>query len=135
MLATAKPNPKRKTRSDKFPLTLHKTGQYCKKIRGRIHYFGADKKTALNRYLEQAAFLHAGKLPQPKSVTDQLSIKTLCNLYLDHQDSRAVIGEIKLRQISDQISLLKGFVKFVGPYRLLSDISTMESIPPAEPEA
>ena len=48
----AKPNSKRKTRSDKFPLTLHKTGQYCKKIKGKLHYFGTDKKTALNRYLE-----------------------------------------------------------------------------------
>ena len=26
---------KLKTRSDKFPLTLHATGQYCKKIRGK----------------------------------------------------------------------------------------------------
>jgi len=119
-------NSRRKTRSDKFPLTLHKTGQYCKKIRGRIHYFGADKQTALNRYLEQAAFLHAGKRPQPQSTADQLSVKTLCNLYLDHQDSRAAIGEIKARQISDQISLLKGFVKFVGAQRSLSDISTAD---------
>ena len=34
-----KPNNRRKTRSDKFPLTLHKTGQYCKKIKGRLYYF------------------------------------------------------------------------------------------------
>ncbi len=27
-------NHKRRTRSDKFPLTLHKTGLYCKKIKG-----------------------------------------------------------------------------------------------------
>jgi len=80
----------------------------------------------LNRYLEQAAFLHAGKLPKPKCAGDALSIKTLCNLYLDHQDARAVIGEIKLRHISDQISLLKAFVRFVGPNRLLSDISTVD---------
>jgi len=26
---------KRKTRSDKFPLTLHLTDQYCKKIKGK----------------------------------------------------------------------------------------------------
>jgi hypothetical protein len=40
---------KRKTRSDKFPLTLHKTGQYCKKIKGRMYYFGADKKQAIEK--------------------------------------------------------------------------------------
>jgi len=122
----AKSNSKRKTRSDKFPLTLHKTGQHCKKIKGKLYYFGTDKKTALNRYLEQAAYLHAGKLPKPKCAGDALSIKTLCNLYLDHQDARAMIGEIKLRHISDQISLLKAFVRFVDPNRLLSDISTVD---------
>ena len=49
---------KRKTRSDKFPLTLHPTGQYCKKIKGKIRYFGTDKKKALERYLAQATYLH-----------------------------------------------------------------------------
>ena len=48
----------RKTRSDKFPLTLHPTGQYCKKIRGKMYYFGSDKKQALQDYLDQATFLH-----------------------------------------------------------------------------
>ena len=94
-----KSNSKRKTRSDKFPLTLHKTGQYCKKIKGKLYYFGTDKKAALNRYLEQAAYLHAGKLPRPKSTGNTLTIKTLCNLYLDHQESRSLIGEIKLRHL------------------------------------
>ena len=40
----AKTDSKRKTRSDKFLLTLHKTGQYCKKIKGKLYYFGTDKK-------------------------------------------------------------------------------------------
>jgi len=76
----AKLNSKRKTRSDKFPLILHKTGQYCKKIRGKLYYFGADKGRALERYLEQAAYLHAGKVPRPRSDSDNLPIKTLCNM-------------------------------------------------------
>ena len=49
---------KRKTRSDKFPLTLHKTGQFCKKIRGKLYYFGTDKQKAVQRYLEQAGSIH-----------------------------------------------------------------------------
>ncbi len=57
----AKPDSKRKTRSDKYPLTLHPTGQFCKKIKGKLYQFGTDKKTALERYFEQAAYLHTGK--------------------------------------------------------------------------
>jgi len=56
-----KPKFKRKTRFDKFPLTLHPTGQYCKKIKDKLYYFGDDKKAALERYLEGAAYLYAGK--------------------------------------------------------------------------
>jgi integrase len=117
---------KRKTRSDKFPLTLHKTGQYCKKIKGKLYYFGTDKRAALNRYLEQAAYLHVGKLSKPKSTGNTLSIKTLCNLYLDHQESCSIIGEIRLRHLYDQTSLLRDFVRFVGPNRTVSDISTVD---------
>jgi len=122
----AKSNSKRKTRSDKFPLTRHKTGQYCKKIKGKIYYFGTNKKEALSRYLEQAAYLHGGKMSNSKSNERTLSIKTLCNLYLDHQESRSIIGEIKYRRLYDQTSLLKDFVKFIGPNRVVSDISTVD---------
>jgi len=37
-----KSGPNWKTRSDKFPLTLHPAGQFCKKIKGWLHYFGAE---------------------------------------------------------------------------------------------
>ena len=42
-------------RARKFPPTLHPTGQYCKKIRGRIYYFGKDKQETLRRYYAQAS--------------------------------------------------------------------------------
>ena len=76
-----KTNSKRKKRSDKFPLTLHNTNQYCKKIKGKLYYFGTNKQQALERYLVQAAYLHSGKMPKHRPSRDRLSIKELCNLY------------------------------------------------------
>ena len=92
----------RKTRSDKFPLTLHSTGQYCKKIKGKMHYFGKDKKQALERYLEQAAFLHNGKTKMLKTANGSMALKSLCDIYLHHQQARATAAEITVRHHADQ---------------------------------
>ena len=117
---------KRKTRSDKFPLTLHKTGQFCKKIKGKLCYFGTDKKLALQRYLEQASYLHSVKAIPPDKKDNDLSIRYLCNLYLEHQQSKAETGQIKMRHIYDQTALLRDFVRFIGPNRIITDISTID---------
>lgn len=122
----AKPNSKRKTRSDKFPLTLHPTGQFCKKIRGKLYYFGTNKKAALKRYIEQAAYLHAGKGTKPNSSNNNLSLKIVCNLYLDYQESRATIAEITRSYVYDQTRLLRDFVRYIGPNRIISSISTID---------
>jgi len=47
----------RKTHSDKFQLTLHKTGQYCKKIGGKIYYFGKIKPLSLKKYIKETSSL------------------------------------------------------------------------------
>jgi integrase len=119
-------NSEKRTRSDKFPLTLHRTGQYCKKIRGNFCYFGTDKEHALQRYIEEATYLHTGKGKKPEAVEDAVLLKTFCNLYLGHQQTRAAIGEVKLRHVSDQTLILRSLVKFVGPNRLVSDVSTID---------
>ena len=122
----AKTSSKRKTNSDKFPLTLHPTRQYCKKIRGKLHYFGVNKQEALRRYLEQASYLHEGKLPEAREANDSMFLKTLCNLYLEHQHSRVQAGEIKLRQVYDQTTFLRDFALNIGPNRTVSDTTTMD---------
>jgi len=125
-MAKSEPKSKRKTRSDTFPLTLHATGQYCKKIRGKIYYFGTNKQQALNNYLEQAAYLNRGEAKPSRSTGNSLSLKMLCNLYLEHQESRATVGEIKLRYVYDQILILRRFARFIGANRPVSKIVTMD---------
>jgi len=111
--------------SNKYPLTLHQTGQYCKKIRGKMHYFGKDKQEALQRYYEQASALHtATDAPLPPA-TDLMLID-LCNLYIDHQSGRAKAGEIQERQCHEQVPRLRAFASFIGPDRKVATIKTYE---------
>ncbi|UCD53162.1 MAG: site-specific integrase [Phycisphaerales bacterium] len=115
--------PQKKRRST-FPLTIHPTGQYCKKIHGRLYYFGKDKKEALRLYHEQAADLHAGRgrRPDPGGKT----LRDLCNLYLDHENARRLIGDISDRHFADQRGRLREFAKSLRPNRQTSDITTLD---------
>jgi len=52
-----------------FPLTAHPNGQWCKKVRGRLHYFGpwSDPNGALNLFLDHRDDLFAGRTPRPSA--------------------------------------------------------------------
>jgi integrase len=117
---------KRTTRSDKFPLTLHPTGQYCKKIKNKLYYFGTDKREAHRRYVEQAAALHAGRQPMGISSDEAITIKLLANIYLDHQQGKVEHGEMSAQYYADEIRCLKNLVLFLGQHTLIREISTLD---------
>lgn len=58
--------------------------------------------------------LHSGKTHQIIQENKRISIEYICNTYLEHQRSRAMIGQIKIRHICDQKILLRDFVSFFG---------------------
>jgi len=117
---------RRKTRSDKFPLTLHTTGQYCKKIQGKMYYFGSDKKQALERYLDQATYLHGGRNLIQKASNGNMTLRELCTLYLQYQQSKVKANELSAKHHNDQISSLKRLMSFLGDDRKIKDISTLD---------
>ena len=117
---------KRKTRSDKFPLTLHPTGQYCKKIKGKIRYFGTDKKKALEKYLAQATYLHGAQSLVHKTSNDKMTLKQLCDLYLHYQNSRVLVGDITAKHYNDLKYSLDGFMVFLGQGCRIESISTLD---------
>jgi integrase len=116
---------RRKTRSDKFPLTLHATGQYCKKIQGKMYYFGADRKQALERYLDQATYLHGGRNLIQKASSGNMTLEELCTLYLHYQQSKVKANGLSAKHHNDQISSLKKFMAFLGHDRKIKNISTL----------
>ncbi len=79
-------------RSDKFPLTLHPTGQWCKKRRGRTYYFGNDRAEALKRFANEWDDILAGRPPRPR--VGDLAVADLCNRFLTEKRNRVDAGEL-----------------------------------------
>lgn len=88
----------KKPRPD-FPLTAHRNGQWCKKIRGKIHYFGTDADAALTKYLDQKEDLQAGR--QPPATTGGLTLADVVNSDLANADERLVAGKLSALSFRD----------------------------------
>lgn len=110
----------------KFPLTLHRTGQWCKKIRGKTYYFGKDKAEALKLYYKRASELHGGTVEGSAPSSGDRTLLDLCNLYLHHQSARVQTGEIQEQHWRDQAGRLKNFAKAIGSDRSVSEIRTID---------
>ena len=123
--------PKRKRTKPKkpypsFPLTTHNNGQWCKKIRGKIHFFGVwdDPQAALEQYLRQADDLHTGRQPRASSISsDRLAVKDVGNHFLTYQLQKVEAGEITARWFEDCRRVIDSFAKYTGPNRLVSDLT------------
>ena len=95
----SRPKPE-KPRSD-FPLFPHAAGVWAKKIRGKLHYFGPwdDPDGALASYLAQKDNLHAGRAYRPGP--DALTVKALCNAFLNAKQAAVNNGELSPRTWED----------------------------------
>ena len=85
-----------------FPLFAHATGQWAKKIRGRLVYFGvwSEPNAALEKYLEQKDYLQAGVTPPPPG-TRFITLAELCNQFLTSRKTRVESGEIRISTWED----------------------------------
>lgn len=96
----AKSNKKRPAKPrPTYPLTWHPAGTWCKKIRGRVHYFGKDAAEAEARYNREREFLEAG-LPVPETF-DGLTVRGLCNHFMARKEAQRDSGEIGDRHYNE----------------------------------
>lgn len=126
-VAVTKPNGSQV--ADRFPLYLHKTGQYAKKVRGRVHYFGKDREKALSRYMSERDALQAGLVVRPEPTPAQVTLKTGCETLLAQKQSLVTTGELSSRTLADYRSASKRLLAHFGPHRLLTDLRPVDFIP------
>jgi hypothetical protein len=106
-----------------FPLTAHPAGYWCKKIRGKIHYFGPwdDPDGAVGKYLEQKDALHAGR--KPRVETDGPAMKELVNVFLNQKKTLVDGGELSPRTWEDYMRAGDLLVSEFGKGRVVADLA------------
>jgi integrase len=105
-----------------FPLTAHPAGYWCKKIRGKLHYFGPwnDPDGALAKYNEQKDDLHAGR--KPRQSTGGLTVKELANAFLNHKRALLDAGELSPRTWAEYKETTDLLVARFGKQRVAGDL-------------
>lgn len=110
----SKPTKPAKPRPD-FPLTAHANGRWCKKIRGKVHFFGvwADPDTALQKYLDDRDDLQAGRIPRRLSATT-LNVGAVVNLWLKRCDDLKTAGELQSVTLHEYLRIGRQIVEHFG---------------------
>ena len=120
------PRGKAKPPRKDFPLRIHKgTGYWCKKVHGRVHYFGkvADDpkgQAALEEWTRVKDDLLAGREPREK--TDALTVADLCNRFLAEKESKRDNGEIHPRTFWGYYGTCELVVEAFGRKRTIADL-------------
>src|SRR6516162_3311062 len=96
--------------SKDFPLFPHNNGQWAKKVRGKILFFGVwgDPRKALEKWLAGKDDLLAGRTPRAKLT--ELTVAVLCNHFVSSKDSLVESGEIKQRTRDELYATCKRLV-------------------------
>jgi integrase len=113
-----------------FPLGPHPSGYWCKKIRGKLYYFGprwsdapeaaAAAAAALAEYLEKKDALHADRKPHEDA--DGLTVKELCNRFLNAKAELRDNGELSALMWLDYKTACDCVVGDIGRGRLVADV-------------
>jgi integrase len=97
---------------------------WAKKIRGKLHYFGAwsDPDGALEEYNRQKDDLHAGR--KPRTDPAALTIKELCNVFLNAKNERVSEGRLSPLTFGDYKTACDEIVAAFGKTRVVTDLRT-----------
>ena len=119
-----------------FPLSVHPTRRWCKKVRGKLHYFGRlddGWQPALELWEKQKPFLLTGRpVPVDDVSGDDASddakrergytVRDLVIAYLKHQKSQIENRELTIRTFADCHRTCEHIVSHFKKHKRLDDI-------------
>lgn len=103
-----------------FPLFLHATGQWAKKIRGRMRYFGVDPEAALQNYLAKRDDLQAGR--EPRVHAEELTIREGCNWFLTNRKALRDSNDLSARTFAQYFEACETVLDRLGEERAVADL-------------
>jgi integrase len=107
-----------------FPLFPHGNGQWCKKIRNKLRFFGvwADPQAAVDLYERQREALYAGRTPSEPS--EDVTVAVACNAFLTAKKSLLSSGDLTQRSYDDYYATCG---------RILNECGRERTVPSLEP--
>jgi integrase len=107
-----------------FPLTPHPSRRWCKKIRGRLHYFGKvdNPEAALERFNREWPYLKDGRTPPPIDTGDGCTVRVLCNAFLTSKKAKLDSGELAPRSFQDYYRTCEILIDRLGRDRRVDDL-------------
>lgn len=116
--------PKRTKRAKDFPLWVHPSGRWCKKIKGRFHYFGrvsddTHGEKALAEWLRVRDDLLAGRTAPPPG---GLELRDVCNAFIASKERAVTAGELRPCSFGEYHGLCAQMIGFFGGRRQVSSL-------------
>ncbi len=103
-----------------FPLWYHTpSSQWCKKVKGKVYYFGTEQDEAAVRWADEKDNIHAGRprdwTPQSKPVDTRPTVEQLGNVFIASQRTdNETCGKPGIRHIQELEKTLHRFVLIIG---------------------
>ncbi len=94
------------------PPYLHPSGQWAKKIDGKMHYYGKDQEAALLAWNKQQSYVASDITPPPRGSCPTLA--ELGNVYADFMRRAIDAGELSSRTSTEYTKSIRRFVAIAG---------------------
>lgn len=110
-----------------FPLFAHANGQWAKKVRQKIHFFGKwdNPQAAIEKWLDQKDDLLAGRTPRTHD-PNELTVGRLCDLFLDSRQRLVDSNEITPGTLRDYHAVAKMVAGTLGRNAVVDELAPVD---------